>query len=71
VVLPRKGTIFAVGFSIHTFGGDQQTGKTSSDQQTGKTSSVNQRYCLGRLNCSDGVQTQIRFAGKNFKAIET
>ena len=28
MVLPRKGTIFAVGFSIHTFGGNQQTGKT-------------------------------------------
>ena len=43
----------------------------SWNQQTGKTSSVSQRYCLGRFNCSDGVQTQTSFAGKIFKAIET
>ena len=43
----------------------------SGNQQTGKTSSVSQRYCLGRFNCSDGVQTQTSFAGKIFKAIET
>ena len=62
MVLPRKGTIFAVGFGIHTL---------SWNQQTGKTSSVSQRYCLGRFNCSDGVQTPKSFARKIFKAIET
>ena len=62
MVLPRKGTIFAIGFGIHTL---------SWNQQTGKTLSVSQKYCLGRFNCNDGVQTQTSFAGKIFKAIET